>query len=206
MISNHVLTSKRNRIAEQRDNLVNKKKELTLEIQQYGITKQAAWKHRTGKSDAIDMEVIDERAKVSNQIRKIDFEIAELNTEIRTIQADIESAKNRELINVFKEIFTREQMIEIRIEAERRIDGGHPFKLSFNVQESIKIAEERAKYKKLLIEQLDKMISFRILLTGLIDNGCDQFGNAEFLKFISPLNRLIIPVEEFEKIKRKIIG
>lgn len=206
MISNYVLREKLDRLKKEKSVLSNEMAELRKSISDTGITKQAIWKQKKGLHDKIDEDQFNLRQVYAKRIVEVEKEFIRVNAEIRECLKVQDSETNLSLLRVFEEIFTPEQLLEITTESKRRMEGGHPFKLSFNVAESVEVKEAMRKYKKQIIEQLDTMVKFRMELTNLIDKGCEQFGKAEFLTFISPLNRLITPTSELEKTKRKIIG
>lgn len=203
MISNYLLNHKINSLKKERERLTLKQMEISIALREFNISKQAAWKSNRGKINKIDPDLLARRNATSQEIEKTKSELIKINGELRECYKEKESEKNAKLLEVFKEIFTQDQIIEIRQEAERRMRGEHPFLLSFSIKEGIDDKQRASKYKKLAKEHLEKMIEFRLLLTGLIEKGCEQFGEGDFLKFISPLNRLIIPVEELRAIKNK---
>lgn len=207
MISNYVLEQKillaRNRHSE----LVNKKNEIVVELKNLGLTENQKYKLNNGSPmKHIPEEIKNKRKLLSHKMIAIEKEITPIKNELSNLHRQKDAEKNKQLMNIFKEVFTQDQIIEIKTEAERRMNGEPPFKMSFSLNDSIELRNERNKYKRELIKQLDAVIGFRIKLTQLIDKGCEQFGKSEFLQFVSPLNRQIIPVKELEEIKRKIIG
>lgn len=203
MISNYLLRTKIEGLKKKKSDLIQRKAQLEAAFRGTGISKQAAWKQRTGKIDLLDKEDFEARKNLGLELKILEEEFVQINEELRKCFREEESEKNLKLMEVFSEIFTKEQIIEIKKEAERRMAGEHPFRLSFSVREAVEDKNRLVRYRKLAKEQLEKMIEFRILLTSLIEKGCESFGDAEFLKLISPLNRLIIPLSELEKIKRK---
>ena len=203
MISNYVLRNKIDGLKRKRDALVLKKKELQQAFVDCGVSRNQAYKINSTGGSSISEGVILNRQRISKEMKNLEDELLQVNGELRKCHSEDKADRNNGLLEVFKEIFTQAQMVEIKIEAQRRMAGEAPTKVSFSVKDSIDIAKQRDSYRKLAKEQLEKMIEFRILLTSLIEQGCAKFGDAEFLKFISPLNRLIIPLAELEKIKRK---
>lgn len=191
------------------DSLVKRRRELSLRKQQNqaiivgcGFTMNQR-NNKSGKN--LDPEKLSIQREAINDNIRIDKELGEIKKELSELYKEKETDKNMALINLFKEIFEPEQLHELYRECNRRIAGETPFKISFDWKNLSDYKESSQKYKKRLIEQLDKMVEFRIELTKLIEKGCDEFGKEAFLKFISPLNRLIIPIKELEMIKRKII-
>lgn len=128
-------------------------------------------------------------------------QIAPLNDQLKNLYRERESDRNLVLVNIFKEMFSPEQYDMIKKEASRRVKGEPAIRVNLDWKNLEDYKEKSTRYKKLYKEQVEAMIEFRILLTGLIEKGCEQFGNAQFLKFISPLNNLITPVNELRRIK-----
>jgi hypothetical protein len=205
MISNYVIENKIKRIKDEISGLAKEKFDLAEAIKALCISKQAAWKHKQGLiKNPVNDNLFAIREKYAARITEIEGVISSLHDESRELHRLKESDKNGKLLEIFGEIFTPEQMLEMKKEAERRMAGEHPFRLSFNIQEAVQIKEQLLRSRKVAKEQLEKMIEFRLLLTRIIEDGCQKFGDKEFLTVISPLNRLIIPIAELEKLKRSL--
>lgn len=203
MISNYVLRTKIDALKKEKRALVERKTELEVLFRECGLSKNQAYKlNKTGISTKSN-ETIVKRSTLGKKLVELEKKFVSVNNELRKCYSEEEAEKNVKLMEVFRDIFTQDQMIEIKQEAERRIRGESGFKFSFSVKDAEQAILDSKRYRSIAREQLEKMIEFRILLTGLIEQGCAKFGDGEFLKFISPLNRLIIPLAELEKIKRK---
>jgi hypothetical protein len=203
MIKNTYITKSKEALINRRKELAVKKTENQLFIADSGITKNARNKTNLGFADPEKLKEV--RKRISENI-VYDKEIVKIKLELSEIYKLENTERNMALINLFKEIFEPDQLAELYSECDRRIKGETPFKISFVWKEFNEHKSNAAKYKKMVLENIDNMQAFRLRLTNLIDEGCNKFGKAEFLKFISPLNRLILPVGELEKMKRKIIG
>lgn len=162
-------------------------------------------RRRYSAGNTIPEEVWQEREVLSKQITEFNKQLSELRLEFNQEHIKEDAEKNIALMGVFKEIFNDAQRKEIMEEIDRRRKGESPIPLGLDFKELDRYKNDYHKFRNFSKEQLEKMIEFRIALTGLIEQGCNQFGNAEFLKFISPLNRLIIPLEELRKIKQKFL-
>lgn len=199
MISNYVSEARQRRIKEERATLSARMMELRQIISGLGITPSQV-KLRSKNIDERSWMV---RDNCLAEIAQIEQKLIVLNKERMELHGELSARKNNSVMRVFDEIFSDEQKILIYKEAERRRNGEEPIPIGLNLKDLDRYKEGFYEYKSIAKEQLDKMIEFRIMLTGLIEKGCEQFGNAEFLKFISPLNKLIIPVNELKKIKIK---
>jgi hypothetical protein len=197
--------SKEKALKDKKEPLIKEKIELVQSIKELNISGQAASKYEAGlmNRQGVDHQKFELRKIYAKRITEIEKELLAISSEQRSVQKTRELSVESKLLEVFREIFTTDQMREITNEAVRRAKGEHPFRISFSVQEAIQSSTKAQKYRVIAKEQLEKMIEFRLLLTRLIEEGCAKFGDAEFLKFISPLNRLIIPLKELEKIKRQ---
>jgi hypothetical protein len=195
MISNIILRQKIDSLNDKRTELSNEKINLMEQIKSLNISKNSAYKYGRGQlshKKNVDHSLFEKRNVLAKRILEIERQFSDIN----------ESEVNLSLLKIFQEIFTEGQLKEIRHEALRRMKGESPIKVSFSVKDSIEKSGMQEKHRKLAKDQLSKMIEFRILLTKLIEQGCLNWGESEFMLFISPLNRLIIPVGELEKIKR----
>lgn len=203
MISNFVQRTRKSALLEEREKLVIHQEQLSALMRACGVTKNAARKAKVGHLK-IDERTLMARENASFQMEANRKRLIEIKGLLREIHEDDDVQRNKKLLEVFKDIFTREQLAEIREEADRRMNGTSGFKMSFSVRDSIRNAELAATYKKVALEHLEKMVEFRIMLTKVIDDGCEKFGKADFLTVISPLNRLIIPINELNKAKLKL--
>jgi hypothetical protein len=204
MITNNLITSQREALLKKKRELSGEKKRNEAALSTIGVTSQAAWKYNSGRMRPTDESAFLERKQIVDRNITIDLEIGELNNQLTQLHTAETSDKNQKLLEVFKEIFTHEQMVEIKKEAVRRMNGESGFKMSFSIKESVEIVEKGRVYKKVALEQMEKMIEFRIMLTKVIEDGCKKFDQGKFLKIMSPLNRLIIPINELNKAKLKL--
>lgn len=150
-------------------------------------------------------EVWDLRKQYSDELTELNNNLSLVNKDIREFQLKVESERNVALMGVFKEIFNDAQRFEIFKEIDRRRNGETPYPLGLDFKELQRYKDGYFKYREVVKEKVEKMIDFRIMLTGIIEKGCEKFGNAEFLKFIRPLNQLIIPIQELKKEKQKLL-
>lgn len=202
MIGNIALQTKIATLKNERAKIVEEKLRLSGLIKEMKITKQAAWKHNTGKSDKIDSEVLKLRNHYSTHLVKVETQIKAINDQLRELYRQQDAEENNQLMAIFKEMFSHEQLQAIGEEARSRMRGNPPAPLGINLSRNEEYKEKYYTYRKLAQEQLEQTIKFRIMLTGMIEKGCEKWGNGEFLSFISPLNKLIIPLKELEKIKQ----
>jgi hypothetical protein len=203
MISNYVLRTKVDNLKKRKSGLSRRKSEIQQALVDCGVSKNQAYKINQGLNVMVADGTILNRQRLIKELKNIEDEFRDVNASLRECHIQSEAETNGELFKIFKEIFTQDQIIEIKEEAQRRISGEPPMKVSFSVKDAIEHKNQKYKYRELAKDQLEKMIEFRLLLTGMIEEGCSKFGDSEFLKFISPLNRLIIPLQELEKIKRQ---
>lgn len=199
MISNYVIETRINEIKADRLILTEKKRDLQASISSLGVSANQAYK----RPSTIPEETFLLRDNWVSETLKLDKEIIKLNDLLRPLYREKESEKNKQLMNIFKEIFSQEQIIEIREETERRMRGELLLPISFTIRDSLQHTEDMKRYKKVAQEQLDKMQEFRLTLTKVIEKGCDKFDPTEFMRVISPLNRLIIPIQQISKLKVK---
>lgn len=202
MISNYIIREKITNIKEQKTALVKEKQSLSEQIRSLGIKKQAAWKIKTGYSEVV-IPGLELRETWAKRITKIEAEISILNTELSKLFDLQESDINKSLINIFKEIFTTDQLREIRIEAERRMRGESSIRVSFSVKDAMDSKVEFTKTKKQVKEYAQKLVDVRATITNIIQDGCEQFDESKFLKVMSPLNRMTLPIDYITKIKRE---
>src|SRR5712692_5055132 len=113
--------------------LVERKMENAATISSFSITQQAAWKYNKGQLHPEDDSDFIKRQQLAKENLEIDKQILAINNQLKECYLLNDSDKNKKLMEIFNETFTKEQLTEIRIEAERRMAGKHPFKLSFNV-------------------------------------------------------------------------
>lgn len=203
MLTNQFVDAKMLELKQRKADLVKRKAELVNIMDSLGISRIAAKKASAGLID-IDERSLMLRENIVKEMAEIEKGFAQIKVEKAELSNRENAVKNKALIEVFSEIFTKEQMVEIKKEAVRRMGGESGFKLSFSVKESIEEKEKLEQFKAIAIDQLNKWQEVRIILTKVIEAGCQEFGHAEFMKVISPLNRLVIPVSEVNKIRNKI--
>lgn len=203
MISNFVLQQQILVLKKERDIYVAEKLRLCLLIKEFKIDKNKAYKINIGKPVfGVSEDVKLKRKEYTVAIMQNDEKLKDVNNKIRELNRKEDASVNQFLVHIFKEMFTKDQMGIIIKEAQSRASGNPAAPVGINLQRNDEYKEKYYTYRNLIKEQIEKMIQFRIVLTRLIDSGCQQFGNGEFLKFISPLNQLVIPIKELEKIKR----
>lgn len=211
MIKNFLVQQQINKLKAERDELSAKKNDLSLQIRDLGISKQAAWKFENGKSEALnnltaeELQLFQKRKALAKEIMKAEKRFTELNTELRELYTKQDSEKNMQVMNIFKEIFSDGQRALIYEEIDRRMNGEEPRPIGLNIKDFEDYKLKYYSYRDRLRTELERMIEFRIRLTLLIEKGCEQFGDAEFLKFISPLNKLVLPLAELEKVKKQFL-
>jgi len=145
----------------------------------------------------------DLRETYITEMRMVDKALSDLKIEKSDLHRELDSQVNVVFKNIFNDIFTKEQMNEIRLEAESRVFGNPPTGLSFNIKDCGEIKSELTLVKKQLKEYVDKLINTRAILTGIVQDGCKEFDEAKFLKVISPLNRTILPLDYITEIKKR---
>lgn len=199
MIKNFILEKQIGEIFAKKKVLGDRQHELERLITALGIS----YNQVQSRSIHVPQEKWELRDKYVSELYEIKEKLRPLNDQLQNLYRERDSGRNLVLIEIFKELFSREQIDMINREAARRVNGDPPIKVNLDWKNLEEYKANATRYKKLYKEQVDKMIEFRVLLTGLIEKGCEQFGDAEFLKFISPLNNLITPVNELKKIKIK---
>lgn len=200
MISNFNIRHKQRIVKDKIHAISKKRSEVQMALGSLGINEN---QKRKQNPTFVDNEVLIFRRKLIAELKSLELEAIDLNKERVRLGDLLESERNKELMKIFREIMSQDQLIEIREESENRMEGGEPKALSFSFKRCEEFKKLHYQYRELAKEQLEKMIEFRILLTDVIDKGCTEFGNAEFLKIISPLNNLIIPLNELRKIRIK---
>jgi hypothetical protein len=155
------------------------------------------------KSSTIHKSIWEYRDSLISQIEEYNKEVDDLKKQRAEKHIERESLRNKAFIDIYKEIFSDAQKAIIGDEIDRRVRGEEPMPIGLNYKDFDYYKGGFYKYRDELKKQLEKLIEFRILLTDVIEKGCKQCGDAEFMKIISPLNRLIIPLEELRKIKLK---
>lgn len=203
MITNFVIRSKIEALKKERAALYPIRQELEGIIRATAVSKQAAWKAKKGLTTAIEDLALETRNEAAKKLYALQQKQLDIKERMRKLYEEEEAENNLALIKILSEIFTDEQTAEIKKEAQRRTSGEEPIPLPFTVKNYSMYKDEYYKYRELAKDQLKKMVEFRIMLTGLIEQGCSQFGDAAFLKFVSPLNKMIIPLKELEKIRSK---
>lgn len=199
MIKNFILEKQIEEVYGKRRPLGDRQHELEKLISQLGIS----YNQVQSRSKLVPQEKWELRDKYVAELLDLKSKISPLNEQLQILFRERESDKNLVLVTIFKELFSPEQYNMIKNEAIRRVKGEPAIKINLDWKSFDDYKAAATRYKKLYKEQVEAMIEFRILLTGLIEKGCEQFGNAKFLKFISPLNNLITPVNELKKIKIK---
>lgn len=183
--------------------LAGKKNDLSAQIKLTGLTKQAFRCARLGQI-SVDAETFQKHEALTMEHHEVESRICELKASLKTLYRQKDANRNSLVFDVLKEIFNEDQLREINKEAGKRAAGNEPQKVLFNLDAAQSLYEEVEKWKKLYAGELDKIQEVRILLNRVIENGCKEFGDAEFLKVISPLNRYILPLNELKILKRKI--
>lgn len=183
MISNYFLEDKLLNVAKRKKEWVDKKVYLEQKL-------------KTCSSADLRKEYVTEKMRIERVLADIKIEQRDLNREL-------DSQVNIVFKEIFNNIFTKDQMNEIRLEAESRVFGNPPTGLSFNVKDCIDVKEELTRTKKQVMEYANKLISTRAILTGIVQDGCKQFDEAKFLKVIAPINRNVLPLDYITEIKKR---
>jgi len=174
--------------------LVQYKKELEQTIQKTGI------KSYSGRSDVHrhTEKEIRTRDKAALELLDIDKEIGKLNIEINNF-----SDKETIFRNLVKEILTNDQWNKLIAEAVNRENGGVPTKLNITAYDTSQTENALSLCKKNGRSLIDIIVNIRKAITLINDDGMAKYGKADFLKLISPLNTIVPPVRELEKMQRE---
>lgn len=199
MISNPYLRVKQNAVTKKRQELTKRKREIQEALTEFSPYLTSNGRYRENVDDATK----ERRAALVKEMGEVDRKLIEIKDEKRSLHSSKEAEENKVVNKLLREIFSWRELEQIYLERDRRLAGEHPFKLDFNIAELIKNKDDCRKYKAFATEQLEKMIEFRILLTKVIEEGCAKFGNADFIKLMSPLNKLIIPLKDLEKVRKE---
>lgn len=199
MISDYATQVRWTEVKKKKTELGIRKCEIQKKLASLGLTDNQVKK----RDPLVDDSIWALRKGYISELDKIEKATRPLRDELMNLDNSRQHNRNRILRALFKEIFTTEQLSEIGEEVDSRSLNNEPRKIAFSFKDNIKIEAEMFRYKKLAEHQLSTMKEFRILLTKVIENGCNKFDQTEFMKVISPLNRLIIPLDELAKIKRK---
>lgn len=203
MLSNAVLETKIASLKQRKTELSKLKNEIALQIKKGGVSKQAYWKARRGMVD-IPSEDIEKHEKLTVTYQEAEKEICEIKEQLHGLFRQQEASKNIYILQILSEIFNENQLREINREADRRVNGEPAEKVIFNLDTALSMYDQAEKYKKLYAGEIDKIQEIRIILNRVIEEGCKQFGDADFLKVVSPLNRFILPLNELKKLKRQL--
>lgn len=199
MIYNPLLVHKKDKLSAERTELTGEKKRMEALLTSLGIPASSIRK----SGHKIDPDKLAVRTKAVMRIGEIESRVSEINAVIDTIKKEMNGETQKNVSKILREIFSKAQLKQIGDEATNRMNPEYvPCSMSFSIKEGEQFKYKMYEYRKLAQDQMEKMIQFRIVLTRIIEQGCEQFGNAEFLKVISPLNKLIIPLKELEKIKK----
>jgi uncharacterized protein (DUF3084 family) len=200
MIHEQTLRSQHAKIKAELEALNAKRKEIQKALESLGLTE-----NQKRKLYNVEERTVFFRQNLLDQLYEIEQQQSVLIKKRKELGKLIDETEQKIIKRMFREMFSVHQLEEIGKEARRRAEGEHPIPLGFDFKELERYKEGYYKYRNLSKEQISKMIEFRIKLTMLIEQGCKQFGDAEFLKFISPLNKMILPLQELEKIKKKFL-
>lgn len=201
MIKDAVGRSHVESIRAKRKELAKEKSDIIKRLRSLGLTAT----QKSNRSSTVSDEIWQLRDIYVEKLSELDSELSELNAKFKEIHSVVDANENKIVRVLFREIFSEDQIASIWDEVRNRADGGEPIPVGLNFKDLNRYKEGFYSYREALREILNERIEFRIMLTGLIEKGCEQFGNADFLKFISPLNKMVIPVAELEKIKKKFL-
>lgn len=133
--------------------------------------------------------------------RKLGERIREIEA-IFTANKKVENQRRHEdqlFIDLLKESFGLDDYLKIMQEFGRRQRG------ATHIRVTLKYKDTKApEYKKKLNELYENLATIRKTLTKINMDGCEMFDMAEFMKLISPLNRMIPPLAEISKEQRSI--
>lgn len=203
------LIKEREQLISQREELVKQKIELTGKIKDVKVSECVAWKYNKGILASNIIESIGEekfvsRKALSTELLSLDNDLSVLNNRIREINHIEKNEKNKGTIlkDILTEILSVDQMNAIYSELDKRESGLPPSKVSLGIDNSINQKQAAEQYKKIAQASIDSLILVRKNITSVIDDGCSRFDKGYFLQCISPLNRVIPPLSELDKIKR----
>jgi hypothetical protein len=203
MLSNAIVETKIMSLEREKIVLAGRKNELSALLKQTGLTKQAFRCARLGRI-SVDAETFQKHEALTMEYHEVETRICELKASLKALYRQKDANRNSLVFEVLKEIFNKDQLKEINKEAGKRAAGDEPQKVLFNLNAAQSLYEDVEKWKKLYAGELDKIQEVRILLNRVIEAGCKEFGDAEFLKVISPLNRYVLPLNELKILKRKV--
>lgn len=197
-----VIRTKISALKKRQDELAQRHQEISKELSDLNISRAQLKKAKAGLFEMpIPQGLVQKRSELPLEQKEIEKRISEIKREIRDLHRQQDAADLMGFKKILNEIFTKEQLTEIFDEVRRRDSGEHPCKIRFNFDRGIEAIMELDEYKKLYIGELEKMQEIRLTLTRIIESGCEQFGATEFMKTISPLNKMVIPVNEINKKK-----
>lgn len=199
MMKDLTAISRIDRMRDEIKELATKKFKLQEKLRSLGLTATQV----RNRSSTVSEEIWEYRDGIVKEMKEVESLISPLKEKFRDVHFEFDENRNKKIRQIFDEIFSEQQRAEIYKEIDRRICGEHPIPTGYNFKDLERYKEGYYKFRDLSRENIDNMINFRVMLTGMIEEGCNKFGKAEFLKFISPLNTMILPVIELKRIKSK---
>lgn len=181
-------------LAEIRDKLAAEKMGLQQNIAGLGISKNYAYRMR-GTSDN---PVWETRKTWVERIIQIDKELRDVNNALKGSNRSSED-KMKTLKHVIKEVFGLDAMCEIGNEADRRIRGEAPMKVS-----CITPPSKVKSYKKEYLDAVEMLIKARNAINTYIFENEPEINKAVYLQEVSALNKCLPSYSEIEKLKYKI--
>lgn len=196
-------------ILSQRAALVEIKNDLLLKVKELGIKEGVASKFNSGILreniiEDIGIEKFKTRSELTKKIVEIEKKLSPLKKRLREIHEleNVDKNHGKYLKDILQEIFSNEQLYLIFNELHNRELGLPPTKVSIGIDNSINNKQSADQYRKIAQASIDALILVRKNITSVIDDGCSRFDKGYFLQCISPLNRVIPPLSELDKIKR----
>ena len=200
MLSNSIIQHKIKSLKDKKSELSGRKMNIIAELKLINIHNGIYRKAKAGLIK-IDERTLSRRETLIYELNKIELEIIDVNKRIVESSRKIGASESDLWRSVVKEIFKGDQYKNICEEVDRRLNGETPVAFKYNFEKGIDAIMQVDQYKKMYLDELEKQQQIRIMLTKIIEDGCKRFGDDQFMKVISPLNRLVIPVKEINKKK-----
>lgn len=164
--------------------------EVKLALRENGVTKNAV--------QFIPHKV--EPARLARRGELVEEQLA-LEGRLRAVKESIkEHTGGRDtLFDVLAESLTAAQLAQLQAEARRRRLGYPPTRV---VLEPSDTQDQLRALRTLCEGLLGHLEAARTHLTEVIQEGCHRWGNAAFLRLISPVNTKLPPLEDLDRLKR----
>lgn len=142
MVRDPYLRKRQVELKEQIAELGSKKKQIQLALESLGLTdgqKKKAWDS--------DVELAKLRTKWVGQIKEIEEKLKPIKNELREVHEKMEVANNGIVMELLREIFSQQQLSEIKQEIGRRANGEQPYPLGLDLKNLEKYKTDYTKYR-----------------------------------------------------------